>query len=223
MTQISLFNGQGRIWKVAATDLVFLLDECQRCFYRRVVEGIPRPRGPFPGIFSIIDNRMKTSVDGVRTDAIRGMPPGIMRFSENFVESSPILIAGHSDALVVRGKFDVIVTQDDGSYAIVDLKTISAIDAKIERYVRQLWAYTHAVENAAPGKPSFKPVTDIGLLIYQPVMFTHRGGMAALIGDLEYVPMRRNDGAFLTLMTDVLTLLEKPTAPPQSPSCQFCR
>jgi hypothetical protein len=216
-------NGKARIWKIAATDLVFLWDECQRCFYRRVVEGVTRPRSPFPGIFSIIDNRMKTSVDGIRTDAVQGMPPGTMRFSESFVESSPILLPGHPDAIVVRGKFDVIATLDDGSYAIVDLKTLSAVDAKIERYVRQLWAYTYAVENAAPGKPSFKPVNAIGLLIYQPVMFTHRRGVASLIGDLEYVPMKRDDVAFLALMTTVITVLEAPTAPPKRPNCEFCR
>ena len=222
MPHVPLSNGKGRIWKVAATDLVFLWDECRRCFYHKFVNDIKRPSSPFPGIFRIIDHSMKTAVNGVRTDAILGMPPGTMQFSERFVESSPIFVAGHRDGIVVRGKFDVSVTMDDGAYGIVDLKTIAAIDAKIQRYVRQLWTYAYAVENAAPSKPSFKPVMSIGLLIYQPAMFTHWRGVASLTGDLEYVPMKRDDAAFLALITNVLTLLELPTAPPQSPTCEFC-
>ena len=42
-------------WKLSPSDFAFLWEECKRCFYLKVARGFYRPRTPFPGIFSVID------------------------------------------------------------------------------------------------------------------------------------------------------------------------
>jgi len=46
-------------WTLSPTDLTFLWDECQRCFYNKVAQNCPRPRSPFPKVFAAIDRTMK--------------------------------------------------------------------------------------------------------------------------------------------------------------------
>jgi hypothetical protein len=150
---------------ISPSDLTFLLEDCTRCFYRQVVLGVRRPRIPMAKIYTIIDRGMKAALNGARTDAITGMPRGTFSFQEQWVESVPIAIPGHASFCRVRGRFDIAVTLDDGTFAIPDLKTACVNDAYIPLYARQLWAYAHAVEHPAPGKTAFGPVTALGLVV----------------------------------------------------------
>ena len=46
-------------YKLSPSELTFLWDECQRCFYLKVVRKFNRPGMPFPKIFTRIDRLMK--------------------------------------------------------------------------------------------------------------------------------------------------------------------
>jgi len=96
-------------------------------------------------------------------------------------------------------------------------------DAHISLYARQLWAYAYAVEHPAPGKPAFSPVTMLGLVVFQPDAFVHRRGGGFLAGDVRWVELKRDDTAFMTLLGEVVGVLDQPAAPPASPNCEFCR
>jgi PD-(D/E)XK nuclease superfamily len=122
----------------------------------------------------------------------------------------------------VRGRFDIGVTLDNGTFGIPDLKTARVKDAYIDMYARQLWAYAYAVEHPAPGKPMFSPVSILGLVVFQPDAFVHRRGGGFLAGDVRWVELKRDDAAFLNLLDEVLSVLELPAPPPPGSTCEFC-
>jgi hypothetical protein len=49
----------GQNWKLSPSDFAFLWEECQRCFYLKVVRQFYRPWSPMPKIFTKIDGIMK--------------------------------------------------------------------------------------------------------------------------------------------------------------------
>jgi hypothetical protein len=215
-------NGS-KCFSIGPSDLTFLWQDCPRCFYRQVVLGVRRPRIPMAKIYSVIDQGMKAALNGARTDVIPEMPRGTFAFQEQWVESVPINIPGHASLCRIRGRFDIAVTMDDGTFGIPDLKTASVKDAHLSLYSRQLWAYTYAVEHPAPGKPALSPVTALGLVVFEPDAFVHRRGGGFLAGDVRWIELKRDDAAFTSLLDQVMTVLEQATAPPVNASCEFCR
>lgn len=212
-----------KCFSIGPSDLTFLWQDCPRCFYRQIVLGVRRPRIPMAKIYSVIDQGMKAALNGARTDIIPEMPRGTFAFEEQWVESVPISVPGHAFLCRIRGRFDIAVTLDDGTFGIPDLKTASVKDAHISLYAHQLWAYAYAVEHPAPGKPRFSPVTMLGLVVFEPDAFVHRRGGGFLAGDVRWIELKRDDAAFMTLLDQVLSVLEQPSTPPASPSCEFCR
>ena len=57
-------------WKISPSDLTFLFEECQACFWAKVAGNFPRPRMPFPRVFSLLDAQTKAYFDGKSTSAI---------------------------------------------------------------------------------------------------------------------------------------------------------
>lgn len=211
-----------KAWKLNPSDFAFLWEECRRCFYLKVVQGTQRPRLPMPKIFTMIDLEMKVFLGSRRLEVV-GAPSGVLQFTERWVESLPIAVPGHSTRCYLRGRFDLAAALDDATYAVVDLKTASVKDQYIPLYCRQLWAYAWALENAAPGKPILRPVSRLGLLVFEPAAFFERRGIASLAGDLCWIEVKRDDTAFLAFLDEVLSVLEQPDPPLAVPSCEWCR
>jgi hypothetical protein len=213
-----------RNWKLSPSDFAFLWQECKRCFYLKVALNQQRPRSVMPKIFTVIDEEMKRHFAGRRAnEAVPGLPPGTFRFDVDWVESLPIRAPGHSSTCFIRGKLDSLIQFDDKSYAVVDFKTSGQKEGHIALYARQLHAYAHALENAAPGRAALKPIRRLGLLVFEPDAFAAaREGKASLSGSLAWMEIPRDDAAFERFLGEVLTVLELPAPPPPSPGCEWC-
>lgn len=211
-------------WKLSPSDFAFLWEECKRCFYLKVVSGFLRPRPIMPKIFGVIDNEMKKHFAGKRTEEFApALPLGVVEYGERWVQSIPLAVPGHSATCFIRGKFDTVLRFDDGTYGLVDFKTSERKAEHVPLYGRQLHAYAQALENAAPGKLSLRPVTKLGLLIFEPNSFSHDPRVnASLSGGLASVEIARDDAAFSKFLQDVLDVLEQPNPPGGSPSCEWC-
>jgi hypothetical protein len=68
----------------------------------------------------------------------------------------------------LRGSFGLVAALDDGSFAVVDLKTVEPHDNHVPLYSRQLHAYVLALECPAQGRFALTPVTTMGLVAYDP-------------------------------------------------------
>lgn len=213
-----------RPWKLSPSDFAFLWEECPRCFWLKVREGFRRPWTPFPKIFNVIDEAMKAGCAGRRLDELApGAPEATVVYGERWVESAPVAPPGSSSRCFVRGKFDTLARFEDGSYALVDFKTSERRSEHIPLYSRQLHAYAHALEHPAPGEFSVPEVPRLGLLVYEPELFTSSDpGFAALDGRLAWIEVERDDDAFREFLVDVTRLLDREAPPAPGEDCGFC-
>jgi PD-(D/E)XK nuclease superfamily len=215
-------SGDRTPWVVSATDLTFLLDSCPRCFYRKVALRQPRPRAPFPTVFGAIDRAMKEGLLGRRADQLAlGAPTGVIGSPDRWVKSAPMMLAGCSTPVILRGRLDALVARDDGSDGVVDFKTALPGDAHVPLYGRQVHAYAWALEHPAGGRA--REVSALGLLCFSPGQFEAHGQRAALLGDLRWVGVPRDDVAFERFLTEVVLILEASEPPPPAEGCGWCR
>lgn len=212
-------------WKLSPSDFAFLWEECKRCFYLKVASNFPRPRSIMAAIFKVIDREMSAYFNGKRLEKIiPGVPPGVVQYGERWVESTPISFPGKKSTCFIRGKFDTVVKFDDGSYGVIDFKTSKRRSEHIALYSRQLHAYAYALENPSPGQFSVKPISKLGLLVYEPDKFSvEKADSAILSGGISWIEIPRDDKAFLEFLEEVVSVLELPAPPGGSPSCECCR
>lgn len=212
-------------WKLSPSDFAFLWEECPRCFYLKVVMGFYRPRPIMPKIFTQIDLEMKGFYTGRRTESIApGMPPGVVSHDERWVQSRPIDFPEHSASCFIRGKFDTIVRFDDGGYGVVDFKTSRRKAEHVPLYSRQLHAYAYALENAAAGEFSLSPVKRLGLLVFEPEIYTQgKTGRVGFAGRMDWIEIPQNDAEFKAFLGDVMNVLASPEPPPPGVECAWCR
>lgn len=212
-------------WKLSPSDFAFLWEECRRCFYLRVARGFQRPRPVMPKIFTLIDSEMKTFYSQKRTEDIaKGMPPGVVAYGERWVESQSISVPGFSVTCFVKGKFDTVVRFDDGTFGVIDFKTSQRKSEHIPLYSRQLHAYAHALEHPTAHGFAANPVTQLGLLVFEPSQYTQgKTGRVGFAGEISWVPVPRNDASFTEFLAQVMTILESPEPPPASPNCEWCK
>ena len=211
-------------WKLSPSDFAFLWEECRRCFYLKVAIGFQRPRPPIPKIFTEIASEMPRFFANKRTESLLDtLPRGVVEYGEKWVQSEALTTSGHASTFFIRGKLDTVLKLDDGSYAVIDFKTSERKSEHIPLYARQLHAYALALEKPAPGKLSLKPVSRLGLLVFEPAAYSNDvRGNAVLSGSLEWIEIVRDDGSFLNFIAEVLNVLELPTPPGGSPSCEWC-
>jgi hypothetical protein len=178
-----------------------------------------------PKIFTQIDSAMKTFYSQKRTEDIaKGMPPGVVAYGEKWVESQPISLPGFSGTCFIKGKFDTVVRFDDGTFGVIDFKTSQRKSEHIPLYSRQLHAYAHALEHPAAGGFAANPVTQLGLLVFEPSQYTQgRTGKVGFAGEISWVPVPRDDAKFMRFLSQVMTILESPEPPPANPDCEWCR
>jgi hypothetical protein len=211
-------------WKLSPSDLTFLFDECPACFWNKVAGNFPRPRTPFPKVFTLLDVQTKRFFEGKRTENIAsGVRPGRVAFGDRWVRSGPILVPGHQRKLFLAGRFDTALAFDVGTFGIVDFKTTKPAEHHLGLYGRQLHAYTFAAENPAPGNLCLRQVSQMGLLCVEPTATMAVDGDVAYRGIPHWVEIERDDVGFLAFLTGVLDILELSSPPEPAPDCTFCR
>jgi hypothetical protein len=206
---------------LAPSDFAFLWDECPRCFYLKVVRKEKRPRSPFPKVFGTIDRAMKSHYLGQRTgDLAADIPGGVISQADRWVKSAGLTIPGSPVVSEIRGSLDALIECDDGSVAVVDFKTAEPNADHVASYSRQLHAYALALEQPATGPST--TVSALGLLCFLPSSFTN-AETAALLGEVKWFGIERDDPSFLRFLIDVASVIEGPEPPLASPTCAWCR
>lgn len=214
-----------REWKLSPSDFAFLWEECKRCFYLKIVKDFGRPRSIMPKIFMNIDAQMKARFDRKRTEEIvPALPGGALECGDRWVESEPLVIPGFSSKCHLRGKIDTLIRFDDQTFGVVDFKTSERKPEQLALYSRQLHAYAWALENAAPGKLALSPITKLGLLVFEPTLFSQPvGGNINLSGGLSWIEIPRDDKAFQGFLGEVLDVLDSSAPPASGLQCEWCR
>jgi hypothetical protein len=210
-------------YTLSPSDLTFSWDGCKRCFYLKVKHNIVY-RGPFPGMFGKMgDLTSNYYLDKPSSEISPDLPVGTVTLREKWVKSAPISFPDTSSQCTIRGRFDAIMTFEDGSFGIIDYKTSDASDEKAAFYSRQLSAYAYALENPAPGALSLSPITHLGLFIITPERYEKMTGReAGFVTRTTWMNIPRDDVTFLALLNEIVTLLDSPTPPDPAEDCGLC-
>lgn len=211
-------------FKLSPSDLTFTFEGCKRCFYRKVVNNIAQPSIPLPSIFSQIASLLKNHYDGKPTSELHvALPPGIVSLGEKFVRSAPIRLPNHDSTCYISGRFDIVVSFDDGSHGVIDFKTSSPSGKSAAIYSRQLHAYAYALEHPAPGRLALSPVTKLGLLYFYPESVNQQGlERLSYEAEITWIEIEKDEGGFLKFIDEVLDVPELPEPPEHSLDCPWC-
>jgi hypothetical protein len=209
--------------RLAPSDLTFLWEECRRCFWLKAKGVLKRPSGPFPKIFSRLDQQTKDFFLGSRTeDMAESLRPGQVSFGGRSVRSALLEVPGHRSRVVLGGRIDTALAFDDGTFGLIDFKTAEPKAEHVFFYGRQLHSYALALEDPAFGALRLSPVVQLGLLCVEPLGMVGLGDGVAYNATAHFLDIPRDDGAFMAFLSQVLFVLERPEPPDATPGCSYC-
>jgi len=211
-------------YRLSPSDLTFSYEGCKRCFYLKVVNGITQPSMPLPSIFSKIAGLLKDHYDGKPTSELHAdLPSGVVSLGEKYVRSEAIQLPNHNTTCYINGRFDIVLSFDDGSYGVIDFKTSNPSKDSANMYSRQLHAYAYALEHPATNALALSPVTKLGLLYFYPDNISQTSIDRLNYGaEVVWIEIEKDEQGFLEFIDEVLDVLEAPKAPEPCPTCQWC-
>jgi len=206
-----------KIYKLSPSDFAYLYEECKLCYFLKGRGLIERPRGIMPGVFNAINSRVQTGlINKNLKDLFPDLPDGTIVSQEGFVES--VIVPGTS--VYIKGKYDLLMKNPDGTYTIIDLKLSQPGEDKVEKYMTQLSSYKFAFENPKVGKPI--KISRLALLIFYPDKVEYRKGITYLDFPHTWMEVPIDDGKFLNFMKDIDKLLKGPRPGPGE-NCIYCQ
>ena len=150
-----------------------------------------------------------------------GIPTAKVVEHGSWVQSIPIQVGGKDSHLAIRGKIDLLLKFEDGSYGIIDCKMQARSSDKSAFYTPQLEAYAFAFENPAKGEP--KKISMLG--IYSWSLDKAWGDVSHGFGyrvNNAWYPVERNPAALQDRFADFISLVNG-ECPPSKESCEQCR
>jgi ATP-dependent helicase/DNAse subunit B len=190
-----------------------------------MVHNIAQPSIPLPSIFTQIASLLKNHYDGKHTSELHvDIPPGAVSHGEKSVRSQIIQLPNHNDTCYISGRFDIVVSFEDGTYGVIDFKTSNPNTESANLYSRQLHAYAYALEHPDPGALTLYPVTRLGLLYFYPSRVNQQSiEQLSYEADITWVEIKKDEPSFLNFIDELLDVLESPVAPEHSPNCPWCK
>ena len=205
------------MYKLSPSDFAYLYEECKHCYYLKIKYGVIQPSMPMPGVFSALNTRIQGSLVGKKLNVVSPSLPDCQVISqEGFVESIPI----PETSCFIKGKYDLLCNNSDGTYTIVDLKISQADMGKIEKYKTQLTAYKFAMENPKSSDPI--KITKMGLLIFYPDTVAFENESARVDFPPKWLEIPADDLGFVNFIREVDKLLAGPI-PESNPECKWCK
>jgi CRISPR/Cas system-associated exonuclease Cas4 (RecB family) len=204
------------LFKLSPSDFAYLYEECKHCFYLKIRKGVPRPFTPFPGVFSALNTGIQGKLIGKNLkDLSKDLPNCIVEMQEGFVESTTI----PDTSCYIKGKYDLLCKNPDGTYTIVDLKISQPNEEKIDKYKTQLFSYKFALEN--PVKDTPVKISKMGLLILYPNSVNFENDSIKVEFPSVWMDIPEDQELFFNFIKEVDTLLKGPI-PNINPECGFC-
>jgi hypothetical protein len=219
--------GDSPVYKIYPSDLTWLYASCPRCFALKLKHKVGRPEAGFPQIFSKIDSAIKKHCLALeRTELVcAAMPKGrFLADAPKSVLSRRFSIAGLGSSFELRGKPDALVEWDTGGYGVIDFKTSAIRAGNVGNYGNQLEIYASALEQPAGGRPALEPIGEMGLLVWEPELFSAAlaGVSLNLSGQLAWIPVPRRRDELRNVLRGMLAVLDSDGLPPPADGCKFC-
>jgi len=205
---------------ISPSDLTFGLSTCKRCLWIKYWFKVTMP-GAFPLVGTLADLQEKHFRGASMQDIHPSLRPGKVTQWSGWVKSTPMKINGTETRWRIRGKYDLVADNEDGTVALIDCKVSDSSRDNGEFYAPQLEAYAHSLENPLQGNPV--SVATMGLLVWNPNAAFDVKEKQGFFAAQHYLPVERNQGQFAALMEDLINVLEGefPDSGPQCPTCNY--
>ena len=178
----------------------------------RYVRGVSH-QGPFPGIVMSLSSRQERWYKEKHShDFSTTLPEGIVHSTGKMLESKSIIVDGKETPFTLGGKYDFLMSYDNGKFGVIDTKVVSQ-GGKAEFYWPQLAAYDYILSNPKTGEP--RACETLGLLVWeiaeasQPDVDIYNVGFNS-----KYEPVEVSPAKFQLFISEVIALLsgDMPTA-----------
>ncbi|MFZ4123106.1 MAG: PD-(D/E)XK nuclease family protein [Candidatus Planktophila sp.] len=205
---------------ISPSDLTFGLSTCKRCLWIKYWFKVTMP-GAFPLVGTLADLQEKHFRGALMQDIHPSLRPGKVTQWSGWVKSKPLKINGLETRWRIRGKYDLVADNEDGTVALIDCKVSDSSRDNGEFYAPQLEAYAHSLENPLQGNPV--SVATMGLLVWNPNAAFDIKEKQGFFAAQHYLPVERNEAQFSALIENLITVLEGdfPDSGPQCPTCNY--
>lgn len=146
------------------------------------------------------------------------LPAGIIETQEGFLKSEPV--TGAEDCYI-SGRYDILISLEDGTQALVDFKITSADAEQVKKYGSQLHAYKYALEHPAGGKKPVK-ISQMGLITISPESIENINGKFVFTAEPTWHPIEEDMESFFKLIKEISDVL-KGDLPVPSEDCSYCK
>jgi hypothetical protein len=214
-------------FKLSPSEFAYLYEECPRCYYEARHGLSQQPKSAFPAIFNRIEDAICERYDGKSPQTFdEALPAGRLILRQRWVKSGVIEVPGHAATVSINGRIDGLMRFSPAGFGVVDVKVCAHDDERMAKYARQLWAYAYSLEHPLEKVPPLAPVTHLGLFVVQSEACAEfgMGEQSYLLLHMvpKWVPVEKDDAAFLRFLGEVLDVLELPEPPDPDPTCKFC-
>ena len=207
--------------RISPSDLTFGWSNCKRCFWMKHVYGVSH-QGPFPGIVMSLSSRQERWYKEKHSrDFSSSLPSGVVHSTGKMLESKPIIVDGRETPFTLGGKYDFLLSYDNGRFGVIDTKVVSQ-GGKAEFYWPQLAAYDYILSNPKTGEP--RACETLGLLVWEIADASQNSADSYNVGfNAEYEPVEVNPAKFQKFIDEVVSLLvgEMPTADESCSNCSY--
>lgn len=209
-------QNEDNLYKLSPSDFAYLWEDCKHCYYQKVKLGVMH-FGIFPSMFTKINSLLQNSIMNKNLkDIHNSLPDGIIKVQEGFLKS--VVIDGTNCYL--SGRFDILVTLEDGTYALIDFKIVTPNNEKIiEKYASQLHAYKFALENPAKGKA--RKVSKMGVVSINPDKMHLENGKIVFTTTPDFHEIKEDMESFHKMVGEIDKVLSG-ELPSISESCSLC-
>ena len=205
---------------ISPSDLTFGLSTCKRCLWIKYWFKVTMP-GAFPLVGTLADLQETHFRGASMQDIDPSLRPGKVTQWGGWVKSKPMKINGFETRWHIRGKYDLVASNEDGTVALIDCKVSDSSRDNGEFYAPQLEAYAHSLENPLQGNAV--SVATMGLLVWNPNAAFDIKEKQGFFAAQHYLPVERDEAQFMALIEDLINVLEGdfPDAGLKCPTCNY--
>lgn len=129
---------------ISPSDLTFSWDGCHRCLWLNYNHGVKAPL--FMPLVGELSAMQEAHFDAVTSALVTPeLPSGKVHSRGGWVKSTPIVVNGSASPYAVRGKYDLLMEFDDGTWGVIDCKFQGRDSDKSDFYSPQLEAYAYSL------------------------------------------------------------------------------
>ena len=135
---------------------------------------------------------------------------------------SEILHDNKKRPFTMSGKIDGYIKHKN-SFTLIDFKTTSISEKKIDTYTTQLQSYALMIQNPREGSLKLKPIKKLGIFCFDPSNISATNGKdCSIYMNTKWFEIKRDDQSLIKYISGILEVLNSEEAPKENPSCGIC-